>query len=234
MSKLAVLDELLEQYYQLKYHNNPILFQRLQEVQLWKKIRMQETHVKLFTDKKNVLMADYFMNRLYGGPDFDALAEQIARLTKYAAKAEGFIPDNAVKTGVLGISLAILAVQLDEDVAVQLIQDYHPNEAITDEMMRQTYLKLEQGESRQKQLKMLDELGIYLDKYLRSFMIQAAFKMCKNVAIKHHFEVMYEFMQEGFLAIKPLKSAEKFIYDFTARERQIIDKVHSGHLDPFH
>ena len=233
MSKLAVLDELLERYYQLKYHNNSELFQRLQDVQLWKRTRMQETHAKLFTDKKNVLMADFFMNRLYGGPDFDALAEQIARLTKYAQKAESFIPDNAVKTGTFGISLAILAVQLDEDVAQQLLLDYHPHEAINDEMMRLTYLKLEQGDSRQNQLNLIDELGIYLDKYLRSFMIQAAFKMCKNVAIKHHFTVMYEFMQEGFLAIKPLKSAEKFINEFTAHEREIIKRVHSGDQNPF-
>lgn len=37
-------------------------------------------------------MAEYFLNRLYGGPDFDALAEQIARLMKYAHKAEKMIP----------------------------------------------------------------------------------------------------------------------------------------------
>jgi hypothetical protein len=33
--------------------------------------------------------------------------------------------------------------------------------------------------------------------------------------------------------MKPLKSAEKFVKDFTAVERQIIDKVHAGHLYPF-
>lgn len=33
-------------------------------------------------------MSEYFLNRLYGGADFDALAEQIARLMKYAHKAE--------------------------------------------------------------------------------------------------------------------------------------------------
>lgn len=233
MSKLAVLDELLERYYRLKYHKNSTLFQRLQDVQAWKKKRMEYTHAEQFLDKKNILMADFFMNRLYGGPDFDALAEQISRLTKYAHKAENFIPDNAIKTGALGVSLAIFAVELDEQVAEQLLADYHPHEAITDEMMRQTYLKLQQGDNRQKQLNMLDELGVYLDKYMRSFMIQAAFKMCKNVAIKHNFEVMYDFMQEGFLAIKPLKSAEKFVNEFTALERQIIDKVHSGDTNPF-
>lgn len=233
MSKLAALDDLLELYYQLNYHQNPDIFRRLQDVQAWQKQRMQATHSKQFAEKQNVLMSEYFLNRLYGGPDFDALAEQIARLMKYAHKAEKLIPENAVKTGTSGVSLAILAVQLDEQVAMQLLEDYHPHEALNDEMMRLTYLKLDQGQSRLKQLDLLDQLGFSLDKYMRSFMVQAAFKMCKGAASKYNFNIMYEFMQDGFLAMKPLKSAEKFVKDFTAVERQIIDKVHAGHLYPF-
>lgn len=233
MSKLAVLDELLELYYQLKYHKNQDIFYRLQDVQAWQKKRIQRTHAKQFAEKQNILMSEYFLNRLYGGPDFDALADQIARIVKYAHKAEKLIPENAIKTGTSGVKLAILAVQLDEQVAIQLLEDYPNNPALTDEMMRLTYLKLNQGANRLKQLHLLDELGISLDKYMRSFMVQAAFKMCKGAATKYHFEVMYDFMQDGFLALKPLKSAEKFVKEFTAIERQIVDKVHAGDLNPF-
>ncbi len=233
MSKLAVLDDLLELYVHLNYHKNPNIQQRLADVQLWQKTRMQRTHARQFAEKQNVLMAEYFLNRLYGGPDFDALAEQIARLTKYAHKAEKLIPDNAIKTGTSGVALAILAVQLDEQVAMQLLEDYHPSESLTDEMMRQAYLKLNQSDERLKQLALLDELGKSLDKYMRSFMVYTAFKMCKGAATKYRFEVMYDFMQDGFSAMKPLKSAEKFVKDFTANERQIIAKVHAGDPNPF-
>ena len=233
MSKLAALDGLLELYYQLNYHKNPEIYQRLQDVQAWQKLRMQRTHARHFAEKQNALMAEYFLNRLYGGPDFDALAQQIARLNKYAHKAEKLIPENAIKTGTSGVSLAILAVQLDEQVAMQLLQDYHPHEALSDEMMRQTYLKLDQGQGRLQQLELLDLLGKSLDTYMRSFVVYAAFKMCKGAAAKYSFNVMYEFMQDGFLAMKPLKSAEKFVKDFSAVERQIIAKVHAGDAAPF-
>lgn len=233
MSKLAALDDLLALYYQLNYHQNPAIFQRLQDVQAWQKQRMQRTHAKTFAEKQNILMSEYFLNRLYGGPDFDALAGQIARLMKYVHKAEKLIPENAIKTGTSGVALAILAVRLDEQVAMQLLQDYHLNEALTDEMMRLTYLKLDQGQQRLEQLDLLDQLGKSLDKYMRSFVVYTAFKMCKGTANKYHFQIMYEFMQDGFLAMKPLKSAEKFVQDFTAVERQIIHKVHAGDLAPF-
>lgn len=97
MSKLAALDDLLELYYQLNYHQNPDIFQRLQDVQAWQKTRMQSTHLRQFAEKHNILMSEYFLNRLYGGSDFDALAGQIARLMKYAHKAEKLIPENAIK-----------------------------------------------------------------------------------------------------------------------------------------
>ena len=40
-------------------------------------------------------------------------------------------------------------------------------------------------------------------------------------------------LAEGFAAMKPLKSAADFVQQFTAVERQIIEKVHSGHPNPF-
>ncbi len=57
--------------------------------------------------------------------------------------------------------------------------------------------------------------------------------MCKGIAQKYHFELMYDFIQDGFSAMKPLKSAETFIKTFTEKERQIIENVHSGHPNPF-
>lgn len=67
MSKLAVLNELLVKYQQLNYHQNPQLLQRLRDVQNWQKQRIIQSHATEFKQKQNVLMAEYFMNRLYGG-----------------------------------------------------------------------------------------------------------------------------------------------------------------------
>ncbi|MBK0062810.1 MULTISPECIES: FFLEELY motif protein [unclassified Acinetobacter] len=233
MSKLAHFDDLLQQYNAFAYHQDPAILQRLNDAQIWLKKRIKDTHQAYFNEPENQLMAQYFLNRLYGGPDFDPLALQIERLLKYAHKAEKLLPDNAIKTGTKSVSLAVLAMQLDEQIAIQLLKDYPANAPITDEMMRQTLLKLDQKEQRLVQLQLLDDLGEALDKYMRSFMMYAAFKMCKSAAHKYNFDLMYEFIQEGFVAMKPMKSAEKFIKTFSTVERDIIEKVHSGHPDPF-
>ncbi len=233
MSKLAALDQLLEQYQQLSYHTDPVLKNKLHEAQDWLKTRIQKTHEESFSQKENVLMAKYFMNRLYGGPEFDDLALQIERLLKYAHKAEKIIPENAIKTGLKSVGLAVLAMQLDEQVAAQLLQDFPVTQKIDDDMMCQTLIKLDQQQLRLEQLGLLDDLGGALDKYMRSFIMHTAFKMCRGTAAKYHFELMYDFIGEGFVAMKPMKSAAKFIHEFTAKERIIVENVHSGKINPF-
>ena len=233
MSKLAAFDDLLLQYKAFKYHDDVVLAQRLHDVQTWMKQRIAQTHQAFFAQPKHQLMAQYFLKRLYGGPDFDALAQQIERLLKFAHKVEKFVPENGIKTGTQSVKLAVLATQLDEQIAIQLLQDYPAETPITDEIMRQTLLKLNQADARYQQLQLLDELGITLDKYMRSTMMYTTFKMCKGLAHKYQFDGMYEFIQEGFSAMKPLKSAAKFIHTFTETERDIIAKVHTGHPNPF-
>jgi hypothetical protein len=39
------------------------------------KARIAATHQEFFAQPENQLMAQYFLNRLYGGPDFDAMAQ---------------------------------------------------------------------------------------------------------------------------------------------------------------
>ncbi|MEQ1296768.1 hypothetical protein ABLT94_02585 [Acinetobacter soli] len=234
MSKLAPFDDLLKQYHALAHHHDPILRDRLFDAQSWLKARMIHTHSDLFEQPQYRLMTDYFLNRLYGGPDFDPLAAQIERLLKYAHKVEKLVPDNAIKTGTKSISLAILALELDEQIALQLLKDYPVDTPITDEMMRQTLIQLDQKAQRLHQLALLDDLGKALDKYMRSFVMYTAFKMAKGPVMKHNFELMYHFIDEGFRAMKPLKSAEAFIKAFTHKEREIVEKVHAGHPDPFY
>ncbi len=59
------------------------------------------------------------------------------------------------------------------------------------------------------QLQLLDDLGRNLDKYMRSFMVYTAFKMCKGAASKYNFEIMYDFMQDGFLGHETTEVSRK-------------------------
>ena len=233
MSKFAPLQEQLDQYYALQHHQNPVIAKRLQDVQLWQKERMKYTHAVFFAVPEHHLMTQYFLNRLYGGPDFDILAKQIDRIIRNAGIVEKIIPASAIRTGFAAVGLAVLAIRLDEEIAIDVLNTYGADEPLTDEIMRQTYVKLDQAAARNHQMDLLDELSISLDKYVRSALVKSAFKMSRGMAYKYKIDPLYEFIQEGFDAMKPLDSAEVFVKIFSSEERLIISKVHAGEAHPF-
>lgn len=233
MSKFDALQQQLDVFHNLEFHQDSRLAKRLNDVQTWQKQRMVKTHAEFFSVPEHHLMSQYFLNRLYGGPDFDVLAQQIGRLIKHAGVVEKLIPESAIHTGFSGVELAVLAIRLDQDLAIDLLGTYAADMPLTDEIMRVAYLKLDQQASRLRQMALLDELGMSLDKYVRSRVVRTAFKMAKGLANKYKVAPIYAFVEEGFDAMKPLKSAEVFVKTFTAKEREVIASVHAGNPYPF-
>jgi hypothetical protein len=233
MSAFDPIKTLLARYHALQHHHDADLATRLAVVQTWQKQRMQDTHTTLFAQPQNTLMAAYFLNRLYGGPDFGILAAQFERVLQVTAKIEHLAPSATVRTGTLGIELAVMAIELDEQLALLLRDQLAHHGALNDAIMLQAYHRADQQVSRLHQMDLLDELGHSLDKYVRSFMVQSAFKMAKGTAYRHQFAPVYDFTAEGFAAMKPLSSAADFIGVFTAAERQMVTDVHQHHPDPF-
>ena len=99
--------------------------------------------------------------------------------------------------------------------------------------MCEAYLALDQAEDRLHQMELLELLGGKLDLYVRSRVVKTAFKMSKKLAYHYQVDPIYEFIDQGFKAMEPLESAEKFVAVFTAKEREIIHAVHTGHPQPF-
>lgn len=235
MSNFALMQEMLQHYRTLDFHQDPLLAARLTTIQNWQKRRMQHTHAALFAVPEHQLMTQYFLTRLYGGEDFDILAGQFERVINAAKKFERLVPSSTIQTGCEAIELAVLAIELDEQLAKCMTSDFVYNQygEIDDGFAVDLFHKANQSESRYHQLNLLDKLGFNLDKYVRSFIVQSAFKVSKGAAERHHFDPLYQFLGEGFSAMKPLKSAEVFVGVFTEHERQIVERIQLGTPNPF-
>lgn len=233
MSKFQFLQQQLDQYNALAHHHDPVLAQRLQDVQIWQKQRMQNTHQTFFAEPNHQLMTAYFLNRLYGAEDFEILSNQIRRLINNAGIVEKIIPYSALQTGDAGVELARLSIQLDEEIAQYLLTTHAADYPLNDEVMRVAYLACAQAQARHHQMDLLEILGEKLDLYVRSRVVKTAFKLAKGTAKRYQVDPIYDFIDEGFKAMEPLESAKKFVATFTSKEREIIDAVHHGHPRPF-
>ena len=223
MASLADLQQHLNRFWALPYHENLALNDKLSEVQAWQRDRIQNTHKNLFEQPQNQLMADYFLTQLYGGDEFKLLAKQLERIVPKAQKVERFAPAAALETGSMAIQAAILAIELDLHLAEWLLaQDL----AVNEDNMLNAYRAVNEADTRRIQIGHLKEVCYRTDKYINSFMLQKAFALAKGTAYRYNYQPLYEFIDSGFKAMKPLKSVSGFIEPFCERELEIIDRVH--------
>lgn len=173
-------------------------------------------------------MADYFLTQLYGGDDFKLLAKQLERILPKAKKLERLAKESALETGSMAIQAAILAIELDMHLAQWLIDnDLSVNEA----NMIAAYRAVDEADERRIQINNLKDVCYRTDKYLNSFVLRKAFGLAKSTAYRHHYQPLYDFIDAGFAAMKPLKSVGGFIDPFCKRELEIIDQVHATDND---
>jgi hypothetical protein len=230
MSAFHQLQLDLESFWQLPYHDNAALAEKLAQVQSWQRDRIHRTHQALFGQPNHQAMGEFLIDQLYGGAKFNILAKQLGRMAGKAEKLEKFIPRTAVETGVAGIIEAITAIKLDLQLAQYLFdQNLEVNEA----NMLAAYQAVNARTAREKQIEDLKTMCYRTDKYLKSFILQKAFSLAKGPAYKYKYQPLYDFIADGFVAMKPIKSIGKFIEPFCVKELQIIDNVHTGKPQPF-
>lgn len=223
MSALANLQQHLNRFWALPHHKDAALNIKLNEVQSWQQARLKHTHSALFEQPKNKPMADYFLTQLYGGDEFKILAEQLERILPKAKKLERLAKESSLEAGSMGIQAAILAIELDLHLAQWLLaQDL----AVNEENMIAAYRAVDEANERRMQINSLKEVCYRTDKHLNSFMLKKAFALAKGTAYRHNFQPLYDFIDAGFKAMKPLSSVSSFIEPFCERELEIIDQVH--------
>ncbi|WLP95276.1 hypothetical protein [Psychrobacter sp. M13] len=228
MAALKELQRHLTHYWALPYHEDQALNDKLNEVQAWQRARIQATHRELFEQPKNKPMADYFITQLYGGDDFKLLAKQLERILPKAKKLERLAKESALETGSLAIQAAILAIELDMHLAQWLIAN---DLSVNEDNMLAAYRGVDEADERRTQINTLKDVCYRTDKYLNSFVLRKAFGLAKSTAYRHNYQPLYDFMDAGFAAMKPLKSVGSFIDPFCKRELEIIDQVHATDND---
>lgn len=225
MTALADLQQHLTHFWALPHHENDVLRAKLNEVQTWQQVRIRHTHRALFEQPKNQLMADYFLTKLYGGDEFEILAKQLARILPKAKKLERLAKESALEAGSMGIQAAILAIELDLHLAEWLLDQNLPVNA---DNMLAAYRAVDEEAERRVQIANLKDVCYRTDKHLNTFMLKKAFALAKSAAYRSNYQPLYDFIDAGFKAMKPLSSVSSFIEPFCERELLIVDEVHNG------
>lgn len=210
-------------------HHDEDFRQEFVAIQKWQAERLTRTHADFLADARYEAVTRFFLSDLYGGLDLNELAREIERALPVATR---LLPDSVMRTSAVALELNALTGELDEAVAAMLFETLGHN-AITEANILEAYRACNQFEARHRQLDLLAELGGGLDRYVRSRVIYATFRIAHRPAQMAGLSSLYDFLGRGFEVMRPMGSAQDFINLFISRERTILDNIQAGKADPY-
>ena len=209
-------------------HTDAALQAQVQIVQQLQIDRLRRTHASLLADDRFRPITEFFLSEIYAGLDLDELAREIEKALPVATR---MLPDSVLRTAAIAVEANALTGELDEEIA----RDLHAAgvTAPGDADLIAAYRRCDQDSARREQMRLLRELGLGLDRYVRSRLITATFKMAARPAKMAGLGGLYDFMGTGFAVMKPMKSVADFLDDFLGRETRILDNLGTDCDDPF-
>ncbi len=212
-----------------RIHSDPEFNQFFVKLQVWQVERLKKTHAGLLKDPHYQAATEFFLSDMYGGLDLTELANEVERALPIASR---LLPDSVLRTSGVALELNSLTGELDQRMTEILFEEMNVEE-ITPESYCEAYRRTSHQEARYRQLELISALGLGLDRYVRSRVIYATFKLAFRPAHLAGFGGLYDFLEKGFAVMKPMGSAAEFINGFAQVERGISDRIMQGHPNPF-
>lgn len=221
----------LERYHNLRQHREAgsEFTRRLHELQAFQIRRLQHTHAALMADPKTHDATQFFLSDVYGGIDLSQLAREIERALPVAVR---LLPDSVLGTSAIACEVQVLTQELDERLT-DLLFFKRGVTSLDPATYAAAFRDLDSHEDRLRQLELVRQLGYGLDRYVRSRIIYATFRIASRPAHKYGLGMLYDFLDRGFQVMRPMGSAHELFERMANEEREILERVQSGHPDPF-
>ena len=229
MSAGLQLLEDIERYFALRQHqDDPRFRQRLLRLQAFQASRLSDTHAGLLASPQSAPAVQFLLDEVYAGNDLRPVAHDIRRATRKAMK---LLPETVMQTSAVVLETTLLTQELDEAMT-DLLGDTL-DAPLDQQAYTAGYRELGQTEARRRQLDLIAELGHGIDRYVKSRMIQSTFRLVRKPAHAAGFSNLYDFLQRGFSALRPVPSIASLLEQVAVTERQIMTRLLEHHPHPF-
>lgn len=219
----------LERFFALRQHRDDVQFNlRLVMLQQYQRQRLIDTHAELLDNSATEPAVRFLIEDVYGGRDLKPVAIDIRRAVD---KAMALLPSKVMDTSATVLEAAILTQELDESLADTLADRL--DLPLDDDTWCAAYRQMGQRELRAQQLALVEQIGPHLDRYVRSRMIQATFKLVRRPAHAAGFGNLYDFLDLGFAAMQGIPSCDQLLQQVARIEQQIMQQVLEQHPRPF-
>lgn len=219
----------LERYHALRQHRDPAFREHLLALQAFQARRLQHTHAALVADPEFHDATQLFLTDVYGGIDLMPMAREIERALPLAVR---ILPESVLATSAIATEVMVLTQELDEQLCARLLDAHGGREPSVDAYL-DAFRGLGRREDRDRQMSLARDLGYGLDKYVRSRLIFATFRMANKPAHRYGLGTLYDFMDRGFRVMRPMGSVHVLFDRIMTAEAEALDRLFAGDPDPY-
>jgi hypothetical protein len=195
----------------------------------WQSDRLRKTYADFLEDPQYRPACEFFLTELYAPQDFSQRDQDAERL--YAVLRR-YLPESALTLLLGAITLNHLTDKLDLELLDALLDDQVELQTLTVEQYAKAYRKCDNFDERRSQIELLVALLRQAALGGRSLLFQIALRLAKAPAVRLGWQDLYQFLEIGAAACKPIPDVDYFVSSIQTREMTILDRMATNHPLP--
>ncbi len=224
----ALLRELARvQRHHAERAGNRRLAHALADLGAWQARRLRRTYADLQASPRYASAMTFFESDLYGGGDFARRDDDLARIVPAMKR---LLPAHVIDTVASAVELNALSQDLDRAMIDELwslgqrfgVADYCA-----------AYRRAGRYDRRERQIRLIGDVGVSLDRYVGKPMLRAALRMMRRPAHMAGLAALQDFLERGFDAFARMGGAVEFLATIESRETSIHEAIVGGADAPF-
>lgn len=206
---------------------NPILAGALDRLAAWQARRLRMTYTDLAAQERYADAVTFFQTDLYGGGDFVQRDADMARVAPVMAR---MLPARVIESIGKAVELHVLSQNLDRSLLQRLPR---LDRQFTVAEYCKAYRRTGKRPERERQIRLIGEIGAALDVFVHKPLIGAALAMMRQPARLAGLSALQGFLERGFAAFRTMNGADEFLATVEARERALMESLLAGETAPF-
>lgn len=204
---------------------DPNILEIKNQVKIFQNKRLASTHQNLLDSVDTFHAARFFLDQLYGTECTHKRDQQVERVIP---KAQRILPSVGVEVIQQVIHMDWLAERMDANLSIKLNElGYKPNSKLEVDVYLEAFHSAGQFDIRQQQIQAVSVTGERLVRLMRFPMLKTMLNMTRGAAHKANLEDFHEFLVEGVVAFKSLKSPQKFFQAIESEEMVLLEFISS-------
>lgn len=203
---------------------------QLAALRAWQAARLAQTYADLLAEKQYRPACLFFLSDIYAPRDFSQRDYDAERIHSFLARV---VPAHMLQLLTDVVELNALTTALDAHLLRVLITELDFTTDLTTALYAEAYIRCDNRTEREQQIDLIGRVVAQVSAGSNLPGVGLALKVVRGPAHTAGWVEVFDFLERGYAAFKPMRRAEGFIQTVTTRETRILDRLLARHPHPF-